>query len=82
MTKNSRYYKDQQFVETLARRIKELRNEHGHTQEYLIVKIHLTINCYETGSKIPTLMSLLKICEFYNITLDEFFAPMNYPPKE
>ena len=21
-------------------------------------------------------------CKFYNITLDEFFAPLNYPPKD
>lgn len=77
-----RYYKNKQFVDKLAQRIKELREEHGHTQEYLIDGVHLAINSYETGSKIPTLMSILKICEFYNITLDEFFAPLNYPPKK
>jgi len=65
----------------IAQRIKELREEHCHTQEYLIEKVHLSINEYEVGSKIPTLMSILKICRFYNIRLDEFFAPMNYPTK-
>ncbi|MCM1295914.1 MAG: helix-turn-helix domain-containing protein [Muribaculaceae bacterium] len=43
--------------------------------------MHLSINSYETGAKIPTLMSILKICEFYNISLSDFFAPINYPPK-
>ncbi len=82
MAKKSRYYLDREFVDKIAQRIKELRNGHGHTQEYLIDRVHLSINSYETGSKIPTLMSILKICEFYKITLDEFFAPLNYPPKE
>lgn len=26
-------------------------------------------------------MSILKICEFYDITLPEFFQGMDYPPK-
>lgn len=81
MATKDRYYKNEEFVQKLARRIKELRTAHNQTQEYLIDKVHLSINSYEMGSKVPTLMSILKICEFYNITLDEFFAPMNYPPK-
>lgn len=82
MVKSSRYYVNSKFVERVAQRINELRNEHNHTQEYLIEKVHLSINSYEAGTKIPTLMSLFKICEFYNITLGEFFAPLNYPPKK
>lgn len=81
MTKKERYYTNPIFVKMLARRIKELRSSHGHTQEFLIGKLHLSINSYETGSKIPTLMSILKICEFYDITLPEFFQGMDYPPK-
>ncbi len=74
-----RYYADRELVERIARRIKELRKEHGHSQEYLIEKLHISINSYESGSKTPTLMSVLKICKFYNITLGEFFIPVNYP---
>lgn len=77
----SRYYKDPRFVEQIAKRIRELRITHGHTQEYLIEKVHLSINSYETGNKVPTLMSVLKICEFYQISLAEFFAPIDYPSK-
>ena len=65
-----RYYIDQELVGKIAQRIKELRNEHGHTQEYLIEQVHLSINSYEVGHKVPTLMSILKICEFYG-----FFRP-------
>lgn len=81
MDGKDRYYKDHRFVEQIARRIKELRQANGHTQEYLIEKVHLSINSYETGDKVPTLMSVLKICQFYRISLAEFFAPIDYPPK-
>ena len=81
MAKIDRYYIDAIFVKKLANRIKEIREQHGHTQEYLIDHVRLSINTYETGGKVPTLMSLLKICKFYNITLDEFFAPLQYPPN-
>ncbi len=77
-----RYYIDQELVGKIAQRIKDLRNEHGHTQEYLIEQVHLSINSYEVGHKVPTLMSILKICEFYGISLSDFFAPINYPPKK
>ena len=82
MIEKARYYIDREFVMKVAQRIKELRKSHGHTQEYLIEHLHLSINSFETGSKIPTLMSIVKICKFYTLSLDEFFAPMNYPPKE
>ncbi|MBP3533666.1 MAG: helix-turn-helix transcriptional regulator [Alistipes sp.] len=80
--KKGRYYIDREFVMKVAQRIKELREGQCHTQEYLIEKVHLSINEYEVGNKVPTLMSILKICKFYNITLDEFFAPMKYPEKK
>lgn len=77
-----RYYINREFVDKIAQRIKDLRKEHGHTQEYLIEQVHLSINSYEVGQKVPTLMSILKICEFYEISLSEFFAPIDYPPKK
>lgn len=79
MVKKARYYTNQEFVNSIGQRIKELRKEHNHSQEYLIEKVRLSINSYETGAKIPTLMSLYKICEFYKISISEFFAPINYP---
>ena len=36
----------------------------------------------ELTSYIPNLTTISIICKFYNITLDEFFAPLHYPPKE
>ncbi|MDR3785436.1 helix-turn-helix transcriptional regulator [Alistipes sp.] len=36
----------------------------------------------ESGKNFPNLTTITIICKFYNITLDEFFAPLNYPPKD
>lgn len=82
MGKESIKFNDPCLAEKLAKRIRELRNEHNHSQEYLIDHIHLDINRYEICDRVPSLMSILKICKFYNITLSEFFEPMNYPPTE
>lgn len=84
MPTNERYFRDKEFVEKLAQRLRELRNSKSHTQEVLIDNVHLTIGNYETGDKIPTLMSILKICNHYNISVREFFDTdlFDYPPKE
>ena len=84
MAEKSRYYRDAELVEKLAQRIREMRNSNAHTQEDLIDDVHLTIGNYETGDKIPTLMSILKICKHYKISVREFFDTdlFDYPPKE
>lgn len=74
-------YIDPALAEMIAERIKQLRDEYGHTQEFLIDKVKLDINRYEIFDRIPTLMSLRKICEFYDITLAEFFSLFDYPTK-
>lgn len=59
----------------------EIREHHNHTQEYLANNTHLKIWDYERKQKFPSLESIAKFCEFYNLTLPEFFAGMDYPPK-
>ena len=81
MEKVHKKFIDTDLAEKIAQRIKDLREQHGHTQEFLIEKVHLDINRYEICDRIPTMMSLRKICAFYDITLAEFFMSMNYPPK-
>ncbi len=74
--------KDEPFVKTLVERMQQLRNERGYSQEYVIENTHLDISRYETGDSIPTLRSVLKLCRLYDITISEFFAPLNYPTKD
>lgn len=81
MGKKGKKFIDPALAEMVALRIKELRDQYGHTQEFLIDKVGLSINQYAMLERVPTLMSVRKICAFYDITIAEFFSPMNYPPK-
>ena len=81
MKKETKYW-DAVFQKLLIDRLQQLRCEHDYSQEELIESTHLDISRYETGDSTPTLRSVLKLCKLYNISLAEFFAPMDYPSKE
>lgn len=74
--------RDELLLQKIVLRIKELRSIHGHTQEKLKEDTGLNIPNLETGENFPNLTTLSIICSYYKLSLDEFFAPMNYPPKE
>ena len=68
--------RDEELLQKIILRVKELRHMHNHqSQEQLAEATELGIAQLESGKNFP-------ICKFYNITLDEFFAPLHYPPKE
>lgn len=77
-------FADPALAEMVALRIKELRDQYGHSQETAIDQAHADIYRYEAGRKLPNLMSIRKICEVYNITIREFFDidAFDYPPKK
>lgn len=74
--------KDKILRELVALRMREIRERHGHTQEFLIENTRLHISHYENQQKFPSLETLTLFCKYYNLTLDEFFAPIEYPPKK
>ncbi len=73
---------DDELLRLVVERMKELRYERGYSQEYVIERTKLNLSQYEAKIHVPSLDSLSRLCKFYNITLDEFFAPMKYPVKE
>ena len=73
---------DEELGKMLVFRMKELRSALGFSQEYVVAQTGLDIFHFESGDKIPTIISLTILCKFYGLTLDEFFAPMGYPRKE
>lgn len=75
-------YADQQLSALMIERIRELRNVHCHTQEYVIENTGVDVSHIENGRDTPSVASISRLCKFYGITLGEFFAPLNYPPKE
>ncbi|OUO18658.1 hypothetical protein B5F90_09770 [Alistipes sp. An31A] len=75
-------YKDQVFQRLLIERMQQLRAEYGYSQEDVIEYTHLDISRYESGTSMPSTLSILKLCKLYNISISDFFAPINYPPKK
>lgn len=75
--------RDEELLQKIILRVKALRRLHDHqSQEELAEATGLGIAQLESGKNFPNLTTITIICKFYNITLDEFFAPLNYPPKD
>ena len=74
--------RDEILLQKVILRVKELRAMHGHSQEDLNAGTDIDIANLETGANFPNLTTISIICEFYGISLDEFFAPMKYPIKK
>ena len=77
-----KHRRDKELLGKVVMRVKELRALHGHSQLDLNAGTEVDIANLETGANFPNLTTISIICEFYDITLDEFFAPMHYPPKK
>ena len=69
--------RDEELLQKIILRVKELRHMHNHqSQEQLAEATGLGIAQLESGKNFPNLTTISIICKFYNITLDEFFAPI------
>ena len=69
--------RDEELLQKIILRVKELRHMHNHqSQEQLAEATELGIAQLESGKNFPNLTTISIICKFYNITLDEFFAPL------
>lgn len=67
-------------MEVLCRRLRELRKDHGLTQEQMgaIIGVHKgTISYYEKGRNRPSMEDLSKFADHFNISLD-YFAGRDY----
>ena len=65
----------------LAKKLKELRVSHHLTQSYLANKLgigRVNYTRYESGKVRPDFETLIKIADFYDVSLDELFDRKNY----
>jgi len=81
MAKNKQR-RDEELFKLVIQRIKNLRKENHYTQEYVNEYTGLDIPHIESGRDFPSLTTIAILCQFYNMTIVEFFAPINYPPKK
>ena len=61
----------------LAKRIKELRKEKELTQEDLGKLINVTkvsICCYENGTRVPTLETIVALADIFEVSLDNLLG--------
>ena len=79
---NKTKYTDALLSEMMIKRIKELRNNNHHSQEFVIENTGVDVSHIENGRDTPSVLSISRLCRFYEITLGEFFAPLNHPPKK
>lgn len=82
MKKGETQVRDEILMDLIIHRMKELRSERGFTQEYVVENTGLNISQYEAKRNYPSLLSLSKLCNFYNITLSDFFSTLEYPRKK
>ena len=57
----------------MQNRLKELRNSRGYTQIGLQMQTGIEqalLSKYETGERVPPTETLLRLAEFYNVSID------------
>lgn len=63
-------------------RLKEIRRSKGISQVKLAMDLHTsqnTISRYETGEREPGITELIKIAEYFNISIDYLLGRTNDP---
>ena len=61
------------LVSKIANRIKQLREEKGISQDSFFIDTDIHIARIESGSSNVTVSTLSAICDYFGITLNEFF---------
>ena len=62
---------------SIGKRVKGLRSEYGLSQEQLALQAEITtayLGQVERGEKNPTVVTVGKICNAFNISLSDFFS--------
>lgn len=65
-------------LEKLATRIKQLRSQHNVTQEQFLFDTGIHIGRIEQAKSDIKLTSLVLICNYFNITLEDLFKDITH----
>lgn len=72
-------------LEAIASRLKELRKEKGYSNyEHIAFELGMSRSAYwrlETGANFE-LKTLIKVCRFLNVSLEEFFKGIDIPNSQ
>ena len=66
------------LLRSVASRLKQIRIERGLTKDVVNDRTKENVGLYEFGSSNITMVQLTVLCNFYNVTLEEFFKGIEY----
>ena len=66
------------LLRSVASRLKQIRIERGLTQEVVTDRTKVNVGLYEVGTTNITIVLLTVLCNFSNVTLEEFFKGIEY----
>lgn len=67
------YRRNNILLEAIAKKLKQLREDRGLSQVDVYIDTDLNISRIESGKTSITLTSLFTLCQYYEITLEDFF---------
>lgn len=67
-------HRNEPLMKAVGRRLRQLREQHGLSQEKVQFKTGIYLAYVENGLRNPTITTLIDICRYYGTTLEEFFA--------
>lgn len=67
-------FRDDKLLNQIALRLKALREEHNLSQEELYNDTEVHVARIETSRVNISVSTLSKLCEYFGITLEQFFA--------
>lgn len=68
-------------MKIFGERLKELRNDRKLTQQQLAKELNVsgnTVHSWETDKQEPSMTTLLKLSNFFNVSLDYLFGKSDY----
>lgn len=65
--------KNEILMKDIARRLKELREAKGVSQQFVYIDTDLNIGKIEVGKTNLSMNTLAILCSYYGVTLEEFF---------
>lgn len=67
------YKDDEILLMEIGKKLQKIRNSKGLSQEDVYIDTDLNMSRIEGGKTDIRLSTLLKLCKYYNISLEEFF---------
>lgn len=68
--------RDTELINAVGQRFKELRNAKGLSQEHVYFDTNIHIGRVETGQYNISISTLSELCNYYDISILEFFGGM------